>query len=562
MGRIGLAGLERGARGEPRGREAGRALHQPEQAQVGRRAGQRRLRAVGGRRLQQEARRPVEAADALAQARRRVAEAGGAVLEQRFRHPPQRGDLSAHRRPAVQRQLAGDEIDRLDAVGALVDAENPRVAHELRRTRLLHEAHAAMHLHAERGHLVGDVGGEGFRHRRQQRGAVMRLLALGAVRRVESLGGEVADAAGGRRVGLHDQQHALHVRVGDDGADRLGRAGGAALAALAGIVERLLERGLGHAHALQADIEPGRVHHREHAGQPPVLLADEPADGAAVVAEGHGAGRRGVDAELVLDSGAAQVVAGSVRQHLRHEEERDAAGARGRILEPGQHEVADVVGKIVLAVGDVDLGPGDPVAAVALSFRTRAQGGEVRARLRLGQVHGRGPLARDELCEVALLQFVGAVGGQRLDAAGGEQRAEAEGEVRPVPHLGAGGGDEVGQALAAMFGRGEHAVPATLDEGAVGRGPARRGGDGAVGEGGAVAVARAVQGRDHVAGEPARLFEDGGHVLGCEFGAAPRQHGIEPRHVAQREGHLLDRRAIAHGLLTAPPTAREGGDPV
>ena len=203
---------------------------------------------------------------------------------------------------------------------------------------------------------------------RQQRGAVTRTLPLRPFRSVERRCGEVADAPRGGRVGFHGEQHALHVGVPDDGARRLGRARRPALPPLAGIGERPLRRGLGDADALEPDVEPGRVHHREHAGEPAVLLADEPARSPALVAEGHGAGGRAVDAELVLDSRTAKVVARPVRQDLRHQEQRDAAGAGGRILQAGQHQMHDVVGEVVLAVGDVDLRPGDPIAAVAVGF--------------------------------------------------------------------------------------------------------------------------------------------------------------------------------------------------
>ena len=329
--------------------------------------------------------------------------------------------------------------------------------------------------------------------------------------------------------------------MGGDRARRLGGADGLALAALLRVGERALGRGLGDADALQADIEPGRVHHREHAGQPLVLLADQPAGRAALVAERHGAGRRGVDAELVLDAGAAQVVAGPVRQHLRHEEQRDAARAGGRVGQPGQDEVDDVVGEVVLAVGDVDLVAGDPVGAVARRHGPGAQQGEVGARLRLGQVHGGGPRARDQLLEVARLQVVGAVGGERLDAALGQERAEAEGEVGTVPHLGAGGLDQLRQALAAVIGLGREPVPAALREGAVRLAPARRRGDLPVREGGAVPVADPVERRDHAGGDPAGLGQDRLGVVGIDR--------VEPGHVPQREEHLGDRGAVTHTIL-------------
>src|SRR5947209_18333510 len=99
-----------------------------------------------------------------------------------------------------------------------------------------------------------------------------------------------------------------------------------ALPALARISHRMLRRPLRQCDALDADGEPRVVHHGEHAGETFVLLADQPADGATLVAENHGAGRRAVHAELVLDSGAAHVIARAglalrIEQTLRYEEQ-------------------------------------------------------------------------------------------------------------------------------------------------------------------------------------------------------------------------------------------------
>ena len=138
-----------------------------------------------------------------------------------------------------------------------------------------------------------------------------------------------------------------------------------ALLALARIGHRLLRRALGDRHALQADREPRAVHHGEHAGHALVFLADEEADGAAFVAVDHGAGGRGMNAELVLDRMRAHVVARAVRQEFRNQKQRNAFGAGRRIGQPRQHEMDDVVGEIVLAIGDEDLRAGDAIAAVA-----------------------------------------------------------------------------------------------------------------------------------------------------------------------------------------------------
>src|SRR3546814_20912084 len=78
------------------------------------------------------------------------------------------------------------------------------------------------------------------------------------------------------------------------GAARLGR-----LDAIPRISDRPLRGGFRYRDALQADIEAGIVHHREHGPHAALFLADQPADAIVLIAIGHDAGRRGVDAHLV-----------------------------------------------------------------------------------------------------------------------------------------------------------------------------------------------------------------------------------------------------------------------
>jgi hypothetical protein len=60
----------------------------------------------------------------------------------------QLGDETVHLVAVRKRQFAGDEIDRLDTVRALIDRRNARITQIARGSRLLDEAHAAMHLNA------------------------------------------------------------------------------------------------------------------------------------------------------------------------------------------------------------------------------------------------------------------------------------------------------------------------------------------------------------------------------------------------------------------------------
>jgi hypothetical protein len=158
------------------------------------------------------------------------------------------------------------------------------------------------------------------------------------------------------------------------------------------VLERLLVRALSYRHAFHADSEPRVVHHGEHVLEATILLADEIADRALLVAIGKHAGRTRVYAQLVLDGDAADIVAlprGSVRlqQELRDDEERNALHAFRRVRRPGENEVHDVLGHVVLAPGDENLGALDAVM-IAFAHRPRSHRGQVGAGLRLGEIHG------------------------------------------------------------------------------------------------------------------------------------------------------------------------------
>ena len=240
---------------------------------------------------------------------------------------------------------------------------------------------------------------------------------------------------------------------------------GAALPALLGVGDGALGGALGHRHALRADRQARGVHHDEHDVEAAVLLADQIADGAlALLAELHHAGGAGVDAELVLDAGADDVVGRAERavladEALRHQEQRDAARAGRRIGQARQHEMHDVVGHLVVAVGDEDLGAEDAIAAVGLLDRAALEPAQVRARVRLGQVHGAGPLARHHLRQVEALELVRALRLDGVDGAEREQRAQAERQVGGVPHLAGGGGDRLAAGSARPIPRARRARP-------------------------------------------------------------------------------------------------------
>ena len=161
-----------------------------------------------------------------------------------------------------------------------------------------------------------------------------------------------------------------------------------------------------------------------------------------------------MQAHLLLDRAAPHGVAFAhtavaVDLELGHHEQRDAANAGRRIGQPGQDQVDDVVGEIVLSGSDEDLLAGDGVAFVAERFgagleqpRSVPQCGSVRT-------HGAGPPALDQRRQEHLFLPVLALLAQGLDGAMAE-RGKLPGHVGAVDLFLQRGIDHIGQALAAL----------------------------------------------------------------------------------------------------------------
>ena len=108
----------------------------------------------------------------------------------------------------------------------------------------------------------------------------------------------------------------------------------------------------------------------------------------------------------------------------------------GRVGQARQHQMDDVLGQVVLAGGDEDLGAGDAVAAVAAAARPGADQAEVGAAMRLGQAHGAGPACRRR-ASAGSACFSSSVpcAMERVVGAVGEAGIHAEGEVGGADHL-------------------------------------------------------------------------------------------------------------------------------
>jgi len=122
--------------------------------------------------------------------------------------------------PPPQGELAGDQIDGLDAVGSLVDGCDAGIAVMLSHSGLLHKAHAAMDLDRHRGHFNTQVGAPRLGDRSEQRHTLLVPLTLGPVGvmagHVDVISRSIKQTSHGVDVRLHSQKHPTHVGVLND----------------------------------------------------------------------------------------------------------------------------------------------------------------------------------------------------------------------------------------------------------------------------------------------------------------------------------------------------------
>ncbi len=210
----------------------------------------------------------------------------------------------------------------------------------------------------------------------------------------------------------------------------------------------------------------------------------------------------------------------------------------------------DVVGEVVLAVGDEDLLSGDPPRAVAGGHGASGEGADVGAGLRLGEVHRAGPLTGHHPRQVGLALLLVAVVQQHVDGALGEQRAQRERHVRRRHHLLDGDADEPREATAAVLVGERDRRPAGLDVAPVGLAESvRRRHRSVVVAPAVLHVADAVERGELLLEEPRRFLEDPVHRLriGVLVTRQPGETG-EVGDVLEDEAHVEQRcGVVAHG---------------
>jgi hypothetical protein len=259
----------------------------------------------------------------------------------------------------------------------------------------------------------------------------------------------------------------------------------------------------------------------------------------------------------MLDASAANIVAhadGAVLLHekLRHEKQRKAASAGGRIRQARQNEMDDIVGHVVLAIGDEYFLTEDAVGSAWGPLGPRLDGIEIGARLRLGEIHRARPFAGDEFAKINPAQVRVRISIQGADRAFGQQWAKSKAHRGSVPQFGAGRVDRMGQPHAAIFSCARHAAPAARRPSAIGVAKSWRRRHMAVFVAGAFEIADPIERRDDVGGETPGLGDNRGGGVGIELAEhAGFDRRIETGDMAERKQDIGNRRAIGHWASSA-----------
>mmetsp|Transcript_29398 Transcript_29398/g.57411 ORF Transcript_29398/g.57411 Transcript_29398/m.57411 type:complete len:395 (-) Transcript_29398:423-1607(-) len=321
--------------------------------------------------------------------------------------------------------FARHKVHRLNAVGALVNRGHAHITGILRRPGFLDHTHPAMDLDAHMRDLVANIRAKGLGHRRQQRRAAFPRLISRRCGHVDGHRAHQGNAPRRINVGTHGHQHPAHVGVIDDGP---GGTFGLALLAVQRIVKRVLIGTLSRPDALTTDPQPGVVHHGEHRRHAATFGPHHPTARAVIL---HHAGGRAVQAHLVLQAHNFERVCHAriavlIRDIAGHKEQADAFGARRCAWNAGQNQMAHIVGKVVIAPGNIDLLTCYGIGPVAIVLRLGGQGTHIRSGLRLGQVHGARPFARNQLGQVQVLDGVACMVFQCLNLALAHQRGQLQ----------------------------------------------------------------------------------------------------------------------------------------
>ena len=222
-----------------------------------------------------------------------------------------------HEHPAFRHsQFTPQKIHGLNAVGTLVYRGNLAVPDELLDRIFLNVAVSAVNLDGLYTDIKTPLGAICFHQGCQQITKPFIKFSFLFVGRqgflIKALTHIVNKAAHPFHIGFHFQQHPAHIRMPDD--RHLGRVGifalfeVPALNPFAGIVEGVQIGGRRIIKGLKANSQSRFIHHVKHDLHPLAFFSEKQSPAVAFAAQGHGAGRAGVNPHFFLDARANDII--------------------------------------------------------------------------------------------------------------------------------------------------------------------------------------------------------------------------------------------------------------
>ena len=231
-----------------------------------------------------------------------------------------------------------------------------------------------------------------------------------------------------------------------------------------------------------------------------------------------------MDPHLVLNRAAANRIAFAQRtvvadHQLGDDEQGNTLDGIGRADALGEDQMDDVVGQVMLARRDEDLGPADGVGTIVIGLGPGLDQAKVGAAMRLGQVHRSGPESRNHVGQIFCLLLVRSLGDDRRDRPGGQAVIHFKRLVGRQDIFADRRRDDVGKPLPAKFLRRRQRRPAALAELLIRRlEPGRRGHRSVGVPGAAFMITDLVERGQNLGGEPPALGQDRLDQIGSRAG--------------------------------------------
>src|SRR5690606_30062002 len=112
--------------------------------------------------------------------------------------------------------------------------------------------------------------------------------------------------------------------------------------------------------------------------------------------------RRAMNAQLMFDAYTLNIITRRqstlvIHQIFRHDEKTEALYPARRTFHARQHQMDDVLRKVVFAIRDENFGAEQSIASIGLPFSTATHLCQVRTSMRFSQIHGARPFPRHQL---------------------------------------------------------------------------------------------------------------------------------------------------------------------